>query len=104
TPATRQTLLFSATLDVAIEKIAARLLKTPKRIQVAAQHTKLDHIEQRMHYVDDLMHKNRLLDHLLRDATIKQAIVFTATKRDADSLADNLSSQGHKAAAMHGDM
>ena len=104
TPATRQTLLFSATLDVAIEKIATRLLKAPKRIQVAAQHTKLDHIEQRMHYVDDLTHKNRLLDHLLRDTTIKQAIVFTATKRDADSLADNLSSQGHKAAAMHGDM
>lgn len=86
TPATRQTLLFSATLDVAIEKIATRLLKAPKRIQVAAQHTKLDHIEQRMHYVDDLTHKNRLLDHLLRDTTIKQAIVFTATKRDADSL------------------
>jgi len=104
TPAERQTLLFSATLDGAIEKIAARLLKTPKRIQVATQHARLDHIEQRMHYVDDLMHKNRLLDHLLRDATIKQAIVFTATKRDADSLADNLSSQGHKAAAMHGDM
>ncbi len=104
TPAERQTLLFSATMDSAIEKIAARLLKTPKRIQVAAQHAKLDHIEQRMHYVDDLMHKNRLLDHLLRDTAIKQAIVFTATKRDADSLADNLSSQGHMAAAMHGDM
>lgn len=104
TPADRQTLLFSATLDTAIEKIATRLLKTPKRIQIASPHAKLDHIEQRMHYVDDLTHKNRLLDHLLRDATIKQAIVFTATKRDADSLADNLSAQGHKAAAMHGDM
>ncbi|SFU51941.1 Superfamily II DNA and RNA helicase [Nitrosomonas eutropha] len=104
TPTNRQTLLFSATLDTAIEKIAARLLKTPKRIQIASQHAKLDHIEQRMHYVDDLTHKNRLLDHLLRDTTIKQAIVFTATKRDADSLADNLSAQGHKAAAMHGDM
>ncbi|MCC6916637.1 DEAD/DEAH box helicase [Nitrosomonas sp.] len=104
TPAERQTLLFSATMDSAIEKIAARLLKTPKRIQVATQHARLDHIEQRMHYVDDLMHKNRLLDHLLRDTAIKQAIVFTATKRDADSLADNLASQGHMAAAMHGDM
>ncbi|MXS85181.1 ATP-dependent helicase [Nitrosomonas sp. HPC101] len=104
TPTNRQTLLFSATLDTTIEKIAARLLKTPKRIQIASQHAKLDHIEQRMHYVDDLTHKNRLLDHLLRDTTIKQAIIFTATKRDADSLADNLSAQGHKAAAMHGDM
>ncbi len=104
TPADRQTLLFSATLDTAIEKIATRLLKTPKRIQIASPHAKIDHIEQRVHYVDDLTHKNRLLDHLLRDTTIKQAIIFTATKRDADCLADNLSAQGHRAAAMHGDM
>jgi superfamily II DNA/RNA helicase len=104
TPATRQTLLFSATLDSAIDKVAARLLKTPKRIQIAAQQARLDNIEQRLHYVDDLSHKNRLLDHLLRDMALKQAIVFTATKRDADTLADNLSAQGHEAASLHGDM
>ena len=51
-----------------------------------------------------MSHKNRLLDHLLRDIAMKQAIVFTATKRDADTLADNLSAQGHEAAALHGDM
>jgi superfamily II DNA/RNA helicase len=104
TPAARQTLLFSATLDSAIDNVAARLLKSPKRIQVAAQQARLDNIEQRLHYVDDLSHKNRLLDHLLRDLALKQAIVFTATKRDADTLADNLSAQGHEAAALHGDM
>jgi superfamily II DNA/RNA helicase len=104
TPATRQTLLFSATLDGAIDKVAARLLKAPQRIQVATQQAKLDNIEQRLHYVDDMSHKNRLLDHLLRDTAMKQAIVFTATKRDADTLADNLSAQGHEAAALHGDM
>ncbi len=104
TPATRQTLLFSATLDSAIDKVAARLLKSPKRIQIATQQARLDNIEQRLHYVDDISHKNRLLDHLLRDMALKQAIVFTATKRDADTLADNLSAQGHEAAALHGDM
>ncbi|SOD42093.1 DEAD/DEAH box helicase [Nitrosovibrio sp. Nv4] len=104
TPATRQTLLFSATLDSAINNVAARLLKSPKRIQIATQQAKLDNIEQRLHYVDDISHKNRLLDHLLRDMALKQAIVFTATKRDADTLADNLSAQGHEAAALHGDM
>lgn len=104
TPATRQTLLFSATLDSAIDNVAARLLKSPRRIQIAAQQAKLDNIEQRLHYVDDISHKNRLLDHLLRDLALKQAIVFTATKRDADTLADNLSAQGHEAAALHGDM
>jgi superfamily II DNA/RNA helicase len=104
TPATRQTLLFSATLDSAIDKIAARLLKTPKRIQIATQRARLENIEQRLHYVDNLSHKNRLLGHVLQDETLKQAIVFTATKRDADTLADNLSTQGYDAAALHGDM
>jgi len=104
TPATRQTLLFSATLDSAIDKIAARLLKTPKRIQIATQKARLENIEQRLHYVDNLSHKNRLLGHVLQDETLKQAIVFTATKRDADTLADNLSTQGYDAAALHGDM
>ena len=104
TPATRQTLLFSATLDDAINKVAAKLLKSPKRIQAASQKARLENIEQRLHYVDDMSHKNRLLHHVLRDETLKQAIVFTATKRDADSLADNLYAQGYAAAALHGDM
>jgi superfamily II DNA/RNA helicase len=105
TPAMRQTLLFSATLDSAIDSVASRLLKSPKRIQVTPQQAKLNNnIEQRLHYVDDISHKNRLLDHLLQDITLKQAIIFTATKRDADTLADTLSAQGYAAAALHGDM
>jgi superfamily II DNA/RNA helicase len=104
TPATRQTLLFSATLDGVIGNLANRLLKSPKRITVAAQKARHENIEQRLMYVDDMAHKNRLLDHLLRDTELSQALVFTATKRDADDLADNLMAQGHSAAALHGDM
>jgi superfamily II DNA/RNA helicase len=104
TPATRQTLLFSATLDGVIGNLAQRLLKSPKRISVASSKARHENIEQRLMYVDDMAHKNRLLDHLLRDTELNQALVFTATKRDADSLADSLSAQGHAAAALHGDM
>lgn len=104
TPATRQTLLFSATLDGVIGNLAQRLLKNPKRISVTAAKARHEHIEQRLMYVDDMQHKNRLLDHLLRDTGLNQALVFTATKRDADILADDLTAQGHSAAALHGDM
>ena len=104
TPATRQTLLFSATLDGVIGNLANRLLKSPKRITVAAQKARHENIDQRLMYVDDMAHKNRLLDHLLRDTELSQALVFTATKRDADDLADSLMAQGHSAAALHGDM
>lgn len=104
TPATRQTLLFSATLDGVIGNLAQRLLKSPKRISVTAATARHENIEQKLMYVDDMSHKNRLLDHILRDTALNQAIVFTATKRDADTLADSLSAQGHSAAALHGDM
>ncbi|WP_427310545.1 DEAD/DEAH box helicase [Cupriavidus sp. H39] len=104
TPASRQTLMFSATLDARIAQLASRQLKDPQRIEIAAARADQSHIEQRLHFTDDMSHKERLLDHLLRDATLKQAIVFTATKRDADSLAERLSDTGFSAGALHGDM
>jgi superfamily II DNA/RNA helicase len=104
TPKTRQTLLFSATLEGVVGNLASRLLKTPKKISVSAAKDKHENIEQRMMFADDVAHKNKMLSHLLTDAEMNQALVFTATKRDADSLADQLSAQGHSVAALHGDM
>jgi superfamily II DNA/RNA helicase len=104
TPAQRQTMLFSATLDGTVGQIARKITRDPLIIQVDSSHTKHENIEQRMHFVDDLSHKNRLLDHLLRDTTIDQAVVFTATKRDADTISDRLNIAGFNAAALHGDM
>ena len=100
----RQTLLFSATLDGDIARIAKQILKNPKSIQVAAQREKHANIEQRLHYVDDMTHKNKLLEHLLIAPEVNQAIIFTSTKRHADVLAEDLYAAGHKTAALHGDM
>lgn len=104
TPTSRQTLMFSATLDARIAQLASRQLRDPQRIEIAAARADNSNIEQRLHFTDDMSHKERLLDHLLRDASLKQAIVFTATKRDADSLAERLSDTGFAAGALHGDM
>ncbi len=104
TPASRQTLLFSATLDGMVGQMAQRITRNPLIINVAGSSSKHENIEQRMHFVDDLAHKNRLLDFLLRDATIDQCVVFTATKRDADVIAERLNMAGFAAAALHGDM
>ncbi len=104
TPQGRQTLLFSATLDGVVGTLADRLMHEPKRITVSAAKTKHENIEQRMMFADDVAHKNKLLSHILTGVDLNQAIVFTATKRDADSLADQLSAQGHSVAALHGDM
>ncbi|NUU02032.1 DEAD/DEAH box helicase [Herbaspirillum robiniae] len=104
TPATRQTMLFSATLDGVVGNMAKRITNNPLTIQIASSSTRHENIMQRVHFVDDLSHKNRLLDHLLRDTSIDQAVIFTATKRDADTIADRLNIAGFAAAALHGDM
>lgn len=104
TPAARQTMLFSATLDGTVGRMAQQITNNPVVIKIAGSATKHENITQKVHFVDDLSHKNRLLDHLLRDATMDQAVVFTATKRDADTIADRLNIAGFSAAALHGDM
>ena len=104
TPATRQTLLFSATIDGKISSLTGRLLKNPERIEIIQKLEAQNNIAQTVHYVDDRDHKDRLLDHLLRDAGLDQAIVFTATKNDADQLAIRLSDAGFESAALHGDL
>ncbi|MBU6460920.1 MAG: DEAD/DEAH box helicase [Proteobacteria bacterium] len=104
TPDSRQTLLFSATLDGQIGVLAKQLLKNPKLIQASAITERHEHIEQQLFYSDDYAHKNRMLQHVLRGTELRQAVVFTATKRDADDLAVSLQSEGFSAAALHGDM
>ncbi len=103
-PGERQTLLFSATLDGEIARVARTLLREPKRIEVAAQQARHENIEQRLHFVDDMGHKNRLLEHLLIAPDVRQALVFTSTRRHAELLSEDLAAAGHRAAALHGDM
>ncbi|UFS71972.1 DEAD/DEAH box helicase [Geomonas sp. RF6] len=103
-PEARQTMLFTATMDDAMAKLAKRLLTEPERIDVAPQQITKPQIEQRLHVTDDIRHKNRLLQHLISDINLTKAIIFSATKTGADQLAMELYSQGHAAAALHGDM
>ncbi len=103
TPDDRQTLLFTATWDNKLAKLAQHLLKEPDRIKIETEPTQKN-IEQRVHVVDNLAHKNRILQHLLDDDAMKQAIIFSATKVGAEALAHDLKDQGYAAAALHGDM
>ncbi len=103
-PAARQTLLFSATLKGSVINLSKRLLKDPVEISVAAEKERHDHIDQVLMSVDSLEHKYRLLERLLKDPAISQAIVFTSTKHQADQLSDKLSRSGEMVGVLHGGM
>src|SRR5690625_1039060 len=104
TPESRQTLLFSATLDGAVGKLASGMMKDAEVIRVSAPKQQHANISQALLYADDASHKRNLLNHLLMDGALDQAVVFTATKRGADRLARRLSQEGFASAALHGDM
>ena len=103
TPASRQTLLFSATLDGVVGNLARRLTRDPVRIDVAPP-VRESRIEQIMMFADDLSHKTKLLDALLRDTEMQQAVVFASTKAATEEISEMLTESGFSAAALHGDM
>src|SRR5438874_1245346 len=103
-PKERQTLLFSATLAGVVGQLAGRVTKSPKRIEIKArEETKLD-ITQHALIADNQEHKVRMLDRLLRETDVAQALVFTAMKRTAAELTIALVGKGFTAGALHGDM
>ena len=103
TPSDRQTLLFSATWDGAVGKLVRKLTKDPEIIEVERVDDQ-GKIEEQLLYCDDMRHKNRLLDHILRDANIDQCVIFTSTKAMTEIIADELYEKGFAANCLHGDM
>ncbi len=104
TPENRQTLLFSATLKKQVLQLSEKLMKDPIEINVIPSHEKHECIEQQLYFADNLGHKLDLLQELLTDDAIDQALVFTSTKSYAEELAEKLIEIGHAAGALHGDM
>lgn len=102
--AERQTMMFSATFDGTVGGLAAQLTHDAQRIRISAPTEQHTGIEQRLHWADNRSHRDALLDQILTDRSIEQAVVFTSTQRDADELADRLSQIGHSVAALHGGM
>lgn len=103
TPATRQTVLFSATLDGVVGKLARKLTRDPEHIEIARTENH-GSISEVLHYTDDFRHKDRIVEHLLRDVAVDQCVIFTATKAAAETIADQLYEKGFQAACLHGDM
>jgi superfamily II DNA/RNA helicase len=103
-PEQRQTVMYSATFGGHVGRLAQSLLREPQRIDVASHTDAHADIEQRLHWADDGAHKDALLDHILADRGVDQAVVFTSTQRDADWLADRLAEFGHRVASLHGGM
>jgi ATP-dependent RNA helicase RhlE len=100
-PRERQNLMFSATYSEDIRALAARMLRDPVPIEVAARNATAERIEQHV-YRAPKDHKRHLLAHLIKSDNWQQVLVFTRTKHGANRLCQQLQGAGINAAAIHG--
>lgn len=101
-PKTRQTLLFSATFSPAIRKLAQDFMHAPEIIEVSAQNTANDNVEQHVIAVDTFR-KRELLERLIVDLHMDQVLVFCKTKQSADQVSRDLLRRNLAANVIHGD-
>jgi superfamily II DNA/RNA helicase len=96
-----QTLLFSATLDGAVETLVTRYQRDPVRHEVASASVTVDGMDHRFVLVHE-MDKVKVAAAIARG--VQRTLVFVRTKRGADRLVRNLRAEGVNAAGLHGDL
>ena len=102
TPSDRQTLLFSATMPLAIRELADQFLNNPATVQVTPVSSTTEMVRQQIYFVDK-PEKKQLLLHLLQTEDLKNVLIFSRTKHGADNIVKSLHKNNFKAEAIHGD-
>ena len=106
-PDTKQTLLFSATLDDSVFNFG-RLLRNkttqtkPKVIEQKQRQATKTEIEQKI-YLVDADKKLNVLNHILGKNSERQTLVFVRNRQDADRIEEKLKGAGINCSALHGD-
>jgi ATP-dependent RNA helicase RhlE len=102
TPKNRQTLLFSATMPIAIRELAEMFLTDPETVTVSPVSSTAENVEQRIYFVDKTEKRN-LLYHLIKTEELSNVLVFSRTKHGADNVVKALRKNNIAAEAIHGD-
>jgi superfamily II DNA/RNA helicase len=96
-----QTLLFSATLDGAVDVLVKRYQRDPVHYEVESRTITVDEMVHRFLLVHE-MDKPKVAAAISRG--VSRTMMFSRTKRGADKLATALNREGVDAAAIHGDL
>ncbi|MFZ4622328.1 MAG: DEAD/DEAH box helicase, partial [Bacteroidota bacterium] len=102
TPATRQTLLFSATMSKQVRTLVKDIQKSPELIEVGERRTPATTVTQHFYSVNEDK-KLSLLTHILKEKDLDCVLVFSKTKIGAEKVSNNLYKNGIKAISIHSD-
>jgi len=100
-PSKRQTLLFSATFEDSIKKLAMEFMKDPREVQIAGRNAVAEMVTHIAHPVDGARKRDLLVD-ILSERWKEQILVFGKTKHGCNRLAEQLEKAGISAVAIHG--
>jgi len=102
TPKSRQTLLFSATIDKSIQEITGKMLRDPATVEIARKGDVASTID---HYIIRVQQsvKPALLKAVLEEKGFFRVIVFARTRSRADSSCRRLRRAGYAVEAIHSD-
>ena len=103
TPETKQTLLFSATMNKEVERISKNYLTNPHRISVGAINAVKKNITHE-YYVVNYRQKKEALKRLIDANPNQYSIIFCRTRMETQDVADFLMQNGYAADALHGDL
>lgn len=103
TPATRQTMLFSATMPDDIRKLSKKHLKEPESVRIEKTFVPEKAIEQLAIFTTDRAKQNALISRIREDRPF-MAIIFCRTIRRATKLYDALKAQRFSCEELHGDL
>jgi len=103
TPETKQTLLFSATMNKEVERISKNCLTNPHRISVGSINAVKKNIKHE-YYVVNYRQKKEALKRLIDANPNQYSIIFCRTKMETQDVADFLMQNGYAADALHGDL
>ncbi|MBP1750794.1 MAG: box helicase [Deltaproteobacteria bacterium] len=103
TSATRQTLLFSATMPDSIRRLAGKYQKNPAHVKVVGDDLTVSEVEQS--YIEVRPgRKLNLLRRIVDNYNFSSSLVFCNTKRCVDDVARDLKALGYDTESIHGDM
>ncbi len=99
-PTTRQTSLFSATIDGNVRRVCNRYMRNPEEILVSKDEIALEQINQ-YYVVVNPANKFETLCNILKEKQVERAIIFCRTRTDTSKIAGGLSRRGYDADALH---
>lgn len=100
----RQNLLFSATLDTqGMDRVIATF-SDPQTIEIDSHRQQHSHISQQVVLADDIKHKEKLVDAIIREEEAKKVFIFCNKRVQCEQLSHFLKYKKWKVNFLHGDI